>query len=164
MSTRCATIVRQVTDFGSHGGLNTDELFRFYRHCDGYPEGHGLDMAQAFVEAERKGTANRDRWISDGLNNRNWAQKCFAELFSSDCDLELEPEGYEHWDLSYLYVVEGRYVAYGGKTNIDSLPVTISIYRRNWSMNDEDSLYDKAMESEPVFSGTPLELIEKYGE
>ena len=91
MSTRSATIVMQQTDRGNE--VTNDELFRFYRHCDGYPDGHGLDMAKAFIKAEEKGTADSDRWISVGLNNRNWVQTCFAELFNDDCDLEVEPLG-----------------------------------------------------------------------
>lgn len=164
MSTRSATIVKQQTDYGE--GVTNDELFRFYRHCDGYPEGHGLDMAKAFIRAEEKGTADSNRWISYGLNNRNWVQKCFAELFNDDCDIEVEPRGAQHWDIEYLYVVEGRYAAFGGKKNIDSLPVTITVYDAyvpNLSRLNEEWSYDRVMQEEPLFSGTPREYVEKFG-
>ena len=163
MSTRSATIVRQQTNHGD--GVTTDELFRFYRHCDGYPDGHGLQMAEAFIRAEDKGTRDSGRWISDGLNNRNWVQKCFAELFADDCDLEVEPLGTQHWDIEYLYVVEGQYADFGGKENIDSLPVTITLYDTyipNLSKNEEWS-YERVMQEEPEFSGTPREYVEKFG-
>ena len=165
MSTRCATIVTQ-RNYRDREEYELEELFRFYRHCDGYPEGHGLDMAKAFVRAEEKGTENKDRWFAQGLNNRNWVQKCFAELFADDCDIEVEPRGAQHWDLSYLYVVEGAYDGYGGKHNIDSMPVTITMYSayiEGLSRMDEEWSYDRVMEGEPLFSGTPREYIEKFG-
>lgn len=142
--------------------MTTHELFRFYRHCDGYPEGHGLDMAQAFNRAEGKGTADKDRWFSQGLNNRNWAQKCLAELFAADCDLELEPVGWQHWDIEFLYVVTGVYEASGGKHNIQTMPVTIAVYD---TYADElshlsDWSYDRVLATEPLFVGTPHEYCE----
>ncbi len=48
MSTRSATIIRQTTYWGETP--DTEELMRFYRHCDGYPEGHWMDMAKSIVE------------------------------------------------------------------------------------------------------------------
>lgn len=48
MSTRSATIIRQTTYWGEEA--ESEELMRFYRHCDGYPDGHGIDMAEA-IEA-----------------------------------------------------------------------------------------------------------------
>lgn len=161
MSTRSATIVKQQTIY--YDGVREDELFRFYRHCDGYPSGHGLDMAKAFIRAEEKGTADKNRWFSQGLNNRNWVQKCFAELFAADCDLEVERFGMQHWDIEYLYVVEGEYAASGGKVNIDHLPVTIAVYdtyvpgASSWDDESEWS-YDLVMEQEPLFKGNPHEF------
>lgn len=53
MSTRSATIIRQTTYWGEEA--ESEELMRFYRHCDGYPDGHGIDMAEAIVEADGMG-------------------------------------------------------------------------------------------------------------
>ena len=47
MSTRSATIIKQTTYWG--GIEEHAELMRFYRHCDGYPEGHGMDMAKSVI-------------------------------------------------------------------------------------------------------------------
>lgn len=149
MSTRCATIVKQHNYY--YDGDEEVELFRFYRHCDGYPSGHGLDMAESFIRAEEKGTADKNRWFSQGLNNRNWAQKCFAELFAADCDLELEGPKDEHWDIEFLYVVEGSYAAGGGKHNIERLPVTIACY----DVPDFDMQYKDVLKREPLFKGDP---------
>lgn len=157
MSTRSVTIVRQRSYYGP-SQYKVEELFRFYRHCDGYPEGHGLQMAKAFMDAEYLGTMNGERWISDGLNNRNWAQKCFAQLFACDCDLELETANSEHGDIDYLYVVEGDYERYGGKHNIDLLPVTIAVHSVVYDHWDAD--YKATLESEPLFRGTPREFYD----
>ena len=156
MSTRSATIVRQKT-YLSKNEYDSEELFRFYRHCDGYPEGHGLQMAMAFRKAIDEGTADKDRWITCGLNNRNWVQKCFAALFAEDCDLEVEAFGHEHWDIEYLYVVEGAYDEYGGKHNVDDFDVRIIVYEAR------DDGYEAIMRGEPIFDGGCREFIEKYG-
>jgi hypothetical protein len=159
MSTRSQTIVNQVTQ--GYEGNTLDELFRFYRHCDGYPEGHGCDVATACVEALRKGTEKHTSpwgYEFQTLNNRNWAQHVFGELFNMDCDLELEPMGTEHGDIDYLYVITGTYAAFGGKVPQDELPVIISIYSPGW-----DEPFDEVMSGDPVFRGTAAELLEKYG-
>lgn len=170
MSTRSATIVRQRT-YTSENDYTYDELFRFYRHCDGYPEGHGMDMARAFGAAEAEGTADPDRWIAHGLNNRNWCQWCFARLFAMDCDLEVEPRDCQHWDIAYLYVVTGDGEQYGGKHNIDQLPVTIAVYDarkiRPWKEDYTDNpewSYEALMGFDPIYEGSPAGFALKFGE
>lgn len=160
MSTRSATIVRQRTH-SSSTEYTVEELFRFYRHCDGYPEGHGLDMATAFLAAEQNDMPDPDDgfgWMKPTLNNRNWVQHCFKYLFNMNCDLEVEPKGTEHGDIEYLYVVEGRYDRYGGKHGAAELPVNIAVYSIGW-----DTHYEDAMAGEPIFSGTPSEYIAEFG-
>ena len=39
---------------------------RLYRHCDGYPEGMLVDLAQAVAEAERRATEYRERCKPSG--------------------------------------------------------------------------------------------------
>ena len=158
MSTRSATIIRQTTHWGEQA--ETEELMRFYRHCDGYPEGHGVDIAEACVNALAKGTEKRTSpwgYEYQTLNNRNWAQHVFGELFNMDCDLELEPLGTEHGDIDYLYVITGTYAGFGGKVAQNELPVIISIYSPGWDESIED-----VMKGEPEFRGTAEELLEKY--
>lgn len=150
MSTRSATIVRQITHNGECD--KTEELFRFYRHCDGYPEGHGMDLALACIEAKEHDAGQ--------LNNRNWAQHVFAHLFAKDIDIEIEPYGVEHGDIEYLYVIEGEYAAYGGKIYTDDMPVTITIYGCGWDDPYDEVLADK---DAVFFEGTPEMLIEAYG-
>lgn len=52
MSTRSATIIKQTTYWGEQA--ESEELMRFYRHCDGYPDGHGIDMAEAIFSKGAK--------------------------------------------------------------------------------------------------------------
>lgn len=146
MSTRSATIIRQTTYYGEMD-VNTEELMRFYRHCDGYPEGHGMQMALSVKQA--------DEWPT---SPREWLQSVLTAFFGMDNAIEFEPRGSQHEDLVYLYVVEGIVDHRWGKTKSGKLPITISVYGIGW---DED--YDVAMERTPIFSGTAYEYIEKFG-
>ena len=145
MSTRSATIIRQTTYWDETP--DTEELMRFYRHCDGYPEGHGMDMAEAISEADE----------SKGME-RCWCQQFLAKLLGKPCTVEFEPFGCTHGDLEYLYVVEGIVDHRWGATHDGRLPVTISVYEIGW---DED--YYVVMERTPIFSGTAYEYIERFG-
>lgn len=145
MSTRSATIIRQTTYWGEEA--ETEELMRFYRHCDGYPEGHGMDMAKSIIASDEC-----------GVSQREWVQGFLARLLAMPASMEFEPKGFQHGDLEYLYVVEGIVDYRWGKTKSGKLPVTISVYGIGW---DED--YEVAMERTPIFSGTAYEYIERFG-
>ena len=148
MSTRSATIIRQTTYWGEQA--DTEELMRFYRHCDGYPEGHGMDMARAVQNADRAMPDPRG-WLASFLS---W----FYATSPYALDIEFEPKGCQHGDLEYLYVVDGLVDHRLGAKHDGKLPVIISVYGIGW---DED--YDVAMERTPIFSGTAYEYIEKFG-
>lgn len=149
MSTRSATIIRQTTYWGEQA--DTSELMRFYRHCDGYPEGHGMDMAEAIKNVDRLDGVRGSEWLANFLN---W----FLIHSPYTPHIEFEPKGCQHGDLEYLYVVEGIVDYRWGKTKSGKLPITISVYGIGW---DED--YDVAIKREPIFSGTAYEYIEKFG-
>ena len=139
MGTRCVTLVQQVgTDFD--GTEKLEELFRFYRHWDGYPSGHGMDLVNACK------AANNDV----GINNRNWCQHVMAHLFATTVDMEVETCDVEHGDLDYLYVITGRYGHTGGKVAVDRYDLMISAYRVGW-----DQSYESAIRKNLLFSGTP---------
>ena len=159
MGTRCVTIfknrqVKYVYDSGNgsfhEDGFESVELFRMYRHWDGYPSGNGMDLANAIIAADK----------GNGKNNRNWAACMLAALFTGYNDYEIEGHDDEHGDLDYLYVVEGDYANYGGKGAVDKLPVTISVWDFGW---DIDSRYDSVLDGEPIFSGTAYEFAERFG-
>ena len=143
MGTRCATIVRQVTDYGD--SQKVEELFRFYRHWDGYPEGHGLAIASAIMAAN-----------DDPLkNNRNWCQRVFCRLFAEGADMEVEPSKCWHSDIEYLYAITGHYANYGGKVGVDEFPVIIEVWRSSW-----DVPYGTTMRKKPLFRGNAQEYVE----
>ena len=145
MSTRSATIIRQTTYWGEEA--ETEELMRFYRHCDGYPEGHGIDLASSVMMADEQG------W-----NEECWLQGVLADFLNLKCLVEFESCGCEHGDLEYLYVLEGIVDQRWGKTKSGKLPVTISVYEIDW-----DEPYSDAEKHEPLFSGTAYEYAEKFG-
>lgn len=149
MSTRSATIIRQTTHWGEQA--KTEELMRFYRHCDGYPKGHGIDMAEAIRNADRMGGVRGSEWLGAFLS---W----FLIHSPYTPNIEFEPYGFQHGDLEYLYVVEGTVDHRWGKTKDGRLPITISVYGIGWDENYED-----AEKREPIFSGTAYEYIEKFG-
>lgn len=145
MSTRSVTIIRQTTYWGEDA--STEELMRFYRHCDGYPEGHGLDMAEAIIEADE----SKDM-------ERCWCQQFLSKLLSKPCTVEFEPYGCTHGDLEYLYTVEGVVDYRWGARHDGKLPVTISVYGIGC-----DEHYADVMKRESIFSGTAYEYIERFG-
>ena len=155
MATRSATIVTQRTYTSAHE-YKVVELFRFYRHFDGYPAGHGMDLANACLKVEEFIDKTEVGGYGHGLNNRNWAQYVFGQLFNMDVDIEIEPRDEEHWDLSYLYVLEGSYDAYGGKVCVDALDVRIRVYDGIYRHEG----YERAMRQTPLFDGTPREFVE----
>lgn len=156
MGTRCVTIFknRQVKysigeDNRYHeDGMESVELFRMYRHWDGYPEGHGMSLAESVIEAD----AGSDR------NNRNWAACMLGHLFTDYQDYEIEEHSAVHGDLGFLYVVEGDYANYGGKCPVEKLPVTITVWEYEW-----DCSYETVMEHEPLFTGSAYEFAERFG-
>lgn len=145
MGTRCVTIFRNVQRNWQTDEEERVELLRFYRHWDGYPGGHGRDIAWA-IQA-----ANDD----EGKDNRNWAQHVLAHLFSADADMELEGHDDEHGDLDYIYVVDGRYANYGGKHEVDEFAVMMSIYRCHYGA----ASYDDVFSEEPIYEGTAGDFL-----
>lgn len=134
----------------------SEEVLRAYRHCDGYPEGMGLDIAKACMLS--------DEWPNGGMawirrNNRNWCQPFLHFLMGSDADIEVEPAGCEHGDIKYLYVVEGTRDLSGGKVPVDCYGINIKIY----STSERDESYSKIMAEEPLFDGSWKDMIEWLG-
>lgn len=150
MSTRSATVVRQeetkwkLDDDGMYTSDGTElrEVARFYRHCDGYPGGHGLQMATSFANTE-------------GGERRDWFQKLFGPFMTgmglkgTDFEawgaptLEFEPAGSMHGDLEYLYAVTKR-----------DKHVEIGVWEIGW-----DERYEDVLARDPLFEGTPSDYI-----
>lgn len=148
MSTRSATIIRQTTYWGEEA--ETEELMRFYRHCDGYPEGHGMEMAEAIRNADNDGT-EPSQWLAGVL-------KWFLTDNPYSANIEFEDGNSQHGDLEYIYVVDGIVDRRWGTTASGRLPITISVYGTGWDVS-----YSDALKGEPIFSGTAYEYIERFG-
>lgn len=113
MSTRSATIIM---DNDWNGGKV--EVVRFYRHCDGYPEGHGADIAKAIKNSTLEGACS--------------CQGILANLLNMNCRIEFEPFGTEHSDIEFLYVV-------------DAADKTIALYSCEWDESYTQTLARKPL-------------------
>lgn len=160
MSTRSVTQVEcefSRWDFETKANkVETMPLMRFYRHHDGYLDGHGYQMAVALAKAE-----------FDGLsNNRNWAQQFLANLCPAECDIEFEPPtvadgGRCHGDIEYFYTVRGQSDYTGGKEDDPGAPGRVVIEVRDavgWDV-EEDGSYAATLAKPPLFSGTWREYV-----
>lgn len=155
MSMRSATIIRQeqqkwkALEEGGYesDGLEVVEVARFYRHCDGYPTGHGLQMATSFARTE--GAERRD-WFQRFLGPFMTGEGLVGTAFESwgAPTLEFEPKGTMHGDLEYLYAVTQR-----------AKRVEIAVWAIGW-----DEPYEDAMGREPLFEGTPEQFVAKFEE
>lgn len=155
MSTRSVTILRnhekwndwKTGEVVERGG----ELMRFYRHCDGYPDGHGLEMAVSIVSAKIDGV----------IDNRNWCAAMLGRFLMSSWSVNFETsDGIEHGDIEYIYVVEGLCDYTGGREGVDDCSfVRITVWKCRY-----DEGYEKAMSKEPLFSGTPYDYIKTFDE
>lgn len=155
MSTRCAMIVMS-KEIWDKNTAKSEEVMRAYRHCDGYPEGMGLDIARACMLAG-EWPNGREGWLRK--NNRNWCQPFLHFFMGTDANIEVEPASFEHGDIEYLYVVEGTRDLSSGLLMVDSYDINITIYSpSHWG---ED--YSKIMEEEPVFSGSWKHMIKWLG-
>ena len=123
MSTRYALIVNERNRW-KYGEL-LEEVFRLYRHYDGYPEGMGQDLkticARYQKDSERK----------------SWSQYLLEKL-SALCNYEMEPPSAVHGDLEFLYRID-----------VDACEMTVSCYVIGW-----DEEYAEAMHRDPVFQET----------
>lgn len=156
MSTRSATIILQEQEKYRRGtdgylakvGYEDVEVGRFYRHCDGYPEGHGLHMAFSFEGCDKEHIDGRNwfqQYMGAFMTGQNLEGTPFEEWGAPR--IEFEPVGCEHGDLEFLYTVTGSFKG----------EVEIAVYRVGW-----DDRYEDALKNEPLFVGTPAEYIAEF--
>ena len=123
MSTRCALIVNERNRW--EYGEPLEEVFRLYRHCDGYPEGMGQDLKTICASYQKDS------------ERKSWSQYLLEKL-SALCKYEMEPPSAVHGDLEFLYCI-----------NVDGRKMTVSCYTIGW-----DEEYEEAMCRYPVFRET----------
>lgn len=153
MSTRSATIIYQErekfreTENGWYefDGMKDVEIARFYRHCDGYPEGHGLHMAFSFEGCDKERIDGRNwfqQYMGAFMTGKNLGGTPFEEWGAPR--IEFEEVGYEHGDIEYLYTIKGNRKG----------EVEIAVYKVGW-----EDRYADVLAGEPMFRGTPAEYI-----
>lgn len=157
MSTRSATIITKQTErferdestgMWEFVGPEEAEVGRFYRHCDGYPEGHGLEMAVCFENCDNPTFRNACQTYMGAFMTGQGKGGTRLESWGVP-EIEFEPAGFEHGDLEFLYKV------------MFDLKQQVSI--TVWSI-EFDEHYADAMKQEPLFSGTAREYIDEFGE
>lgn len=154
MSTPAVTILKnRVLDWETNEKKDVT-VARFYRHWDGYPMGHGADIAAAIVNAA---CTERQKYIRfDGkecdrsvLNNRNWCQHFLKELCKLDMDIEFIGNDENPYS-DFTYVITGEYDNFGGKSDVDKLDYLNRINVK---------VYDGDEQGQLLFDGGGLEYL-----
>lgn len=92
MSTPSVTILKNLVLNWESNQMEEETIATFYRHWDGYPSCHAIDIANSLVVASRTKPEHID--FSGGsverdiLNNRNWCQHFLKAMCMADADIE----------------------------------------------------------------------------
>lgn len=158
MSTTSITILKnRVFDWETKEKKDVT-VAKFYRHHDGYPTGHGSDIAAAIVNAaytEHKKYIRFDGKKCDEsvLNNRNWCQHFLKELCKQDMDIEFVDTDAKLYSY-FTYVITGEYDNFGEKLDIDNVEYLIRINVKVYCGDENDEL---------LFDGNGFDYLEwKY--
>lgn len=158
MSTPSVTILKNRVRNWKTNEQEEKIIAKFYRHYDGYPAGHGRDIARALGNAA---TTDHKKYIRfDGkecekvvLNNRNWCQHFLKELCKEDIDIEFVDND-DKLCGDFIYVITGEYGNFGGKVDVDKHDylnrINVKVYR-----GDE--------QEEPLFNGNGLDYLNWKG-
>lgn len=121
MSTPSVTILKNLVLNWESNQMEEETIATFYRHYDGYPSCHAIDIASSLVVASRTKPEHIDfsgaSVERDILNNRNWCQHFLKAMCMADADIEFIGEDNVP-SASYTYVVTGAYDNFGGKVSI----------------------------------------------
>lgn len=121
MSTPSVTILKNLVLNWESNQMEEETIATFYRHYDGYPSCHAIDIANSLVVASRTKPEHIDfsgaSVERDILNNRNWCQHFLKAMCMADADIEFIGEDNVP-SASYTYVVTGAYDNFGGKVGI----------------------------------------------
>lgn len=154
MGTPAITILKnRVLDWDTNEKKDVT-VAKFYRHWDGYPTGHGADIAMALLNAsltEHKKYIRFDGKKCDKsvLNNRNWCQHFLKELCKQDMDIEfVNVDDSIYGD--FTYVITGEYDNFGGKSDVDKLDYLNRINVK---------VYDGDEHGQLLFDGSGLEYL-----
>lgn len=151
MSTPSVTILKNLVLNWKSNQMEEETIATFYRHWDGYPSCHAIDIANSLVVASRTkpeqhidfSGASVERNI---LNNRNWCQHFLKAMCMVDADIEFIGEDNVP-SASYTYVVTGAYDNFGGK---DSIGAEEYLSRINIKVYEGDENGNLVFEAEPL--------------
>lgn len=117
MSTPSVTILKNLVLNWETDQMEEETIATFYRHYDGYPSCHAVDIANSLIVASRTKPEHIDfsgaSVERDILNNRNWCQHFLKAMCMADADIEFIGEDNVP-SASYTYVVTGAYDNFGG--------------------------------------------------
>lgn len=116
MSTPSVTILKNLVLNWKSNQMEEETIATFYRHYDGYPSCHAIDIANSLVVASRTkpeqhidfSGASVERNI---LNNRNWCQHFLKAMCMADADIEFIGEDKEFYPDEHPQILE-REVGY----------------------------------------------------
>ena len=118
MSTPSVTILKNLVLNWETDQMEEETIATFYRHYDGYPSCHAVDIANSLIVASRTKPEHIDfsgaSVERDILNNRNWCQHFLKAMGMADADIEFIGEDNVP-SASYTYIVTGAYDNFGGK-------------------------------------------------
>lgn len=91
MSTPSVTILKNLVLNWETDQMEEETIATFYRHYDGYPSCHAVDIANSLIVASRTKPEHIDfsgaSVERDILNNRNWCQHFLKAMCMADADI-----------------------------------------------------------------------------
>ena len=107
MSTPSVTILKNLVLNWKSNQMEEETIATFYRHYDGYPSCHAIDIANSLVVASR----------TKPEQHIDFCQHFLKAMCMADADIEFIGEDNVP-SASYTYVVTGAYDNFGGKVGI----------------------------------------------
>jgi len=140
MSTRSLTVFKENWEF--EGKKESKKIVAMYRHSDGYPSGHGKDLAEFLKDMVIVSgiSFTENRKIANGMGCL--AAQVVSNFKSGVGSIYLYPPKSKDVGEEYIYTIENQIVT---NPKLDNFPI-ITIY----------DVYDK----KKLFKGTAEDLLE----
>lgn len=147
MGTRSTTLFVE-KDRNENGKVRVIKLCRFYRQMDGYPDGHGLDLAkylQTGILVNGIGYREDNKYQFNGIGCL--AASVIAHFKQGSGGIYMIPLSHENEDYNYTITV-------------------LSPWFKQNNPNDQtpDIMIKVTSDNKKIFEGTPDEFVEKFAE